>query len=804
MSADPGWPSLTIFGINYAPEPSGNAPYTTGLAEHLADSGWDVSVVTGYPHYPAWQRQPAPRRAMRNGVVIERHRHSVPRSPSAVRRALFEATWLLSTLPASLRKRPSGVVVGVVPSLSGAVLATVSARRNGVPCVVWFQDLMGPGAEQSGTSGGGRVSEIVGRIEIRLARRAERILIVAEGYRPYLEAGGVMAGSIARVRNWNLLPPTSAKRDPTRDAYRIERSAVVALHSGNMGMKQGLDVVVEAAGLAPDVMFILQGDGNARTGLETEVQRRDLGNVRFLPSLGSQDLANLLAAADVLLVTQRPSVTNMSLPSKLASYRSTGVPIVASVDAQSETARDVEDSRIGSIVPPGDPAALVAAVRRTTEDEDRSPTPDVPGIDAHADSTERLHQTALTITELAGVDLVPPRRSLPPFDITKPVLVLAPHLVLPARNGADILVEQSARELSRYVPCVDILGAEADVRCVDGDISEIRAHDRRMRSRRTAAVRTIAGGSHYYREKFLTPAYRRAAVEALGTGSYGGVVCSYLTTVEVAAGSGFPIAAWTHNDEFRWFADLRDAARDPVRKRTAEASLAFLERYARPLAAHARLAHVTAEDRAGFTEVIGRHDARVVPIGADTDAPVAPPLPPGVRPPTLLFVGSLGVGMNADALQHFETAFAPDLRRALPGLEVVVCGSAPSASVEELCRRNRWDLHPDVSNEALDALYDAATFSMLPFAYATGSKLKLLAALAHGVPVLATEAVIADASLLGAPSIRSDDPASWIAAINHVIAAGIDAEQRNRLRALAEDSSWAASTRQLVDYLAAG
>ena len=359
----PGAQRAVIFGVNYAPEPSGNAPYTTGLAEYLAAAGWSVDVVTGYPHYPAWQRQPAPRNSRLGGVRIDRHRHFVPRSTNAVQRGVFELTSLLAALPAALRKRDVSVVVGVVPNLGDAALARIAAWRNRAPFALWIQDLMGPGARQSGTSGGDVVARYVERAELALARRAAVVMVAADGFRSYLEAGSVDSERIVRAHNWSTLPPPRASRTAARAAFGIADDATVVLHSGNMGHKQGLQVVLDAAELGPDLEFVLQGNGSERAELESEAAHRSLANVRFLSSLDAQQLADLLGAADVLLVAQRATVANMSLPSKLASYFATGRPVVAAVDASGETATEVSRYAGGTVVDAENPEALVSAVR---------------------------------------------------------------------------------------------------------------------------------------------------------------------------------------------------------------------------------------------------------------------------------------------------------------------------------------------------------------------------------------------------------------------------------------------------------
>src|SRR5438067_13078682 len=85
--------SVLVFGINYAPEPTGTALNTTWLTENLSERGWEVTMVTGMPHYPAWRRQPAPLRSRSGHISIRRHMHYVPARQSALRRAAYELSW---------------------------------------------------------------------------------------------------------------------------------------------------------------------------------------------------------------------------------------------------------------------------------------------------------------------------------------------------------------------------------------------------------------------------------------------------------------------------------------------------------------------------------------------------------------------------------------------------------------------------------------------------------------------------------------------------------------------------------------
>ena len=130
---------VLIIGINYRLELTGIGPYTAGLAEHLAARGDEVTALTGLPHYPAWRiARGTPRALLRRetirGVTVIRAAHYVPATQSAIRRALYEGTLGLTGFLASLRLPRPDAILGVVPSVSGAILARLIGRRLRVPC----------------------------------------------------------------------------------------------------------------------------------------------------------------------------------------------------------------------------------------------------------------------------------------------------------------------------------------------------------------------------------------------------------------------------------------------------------------------------------------------------------------------------------------------------------------------------------------------------------------------------------------------------------------------------------------------
>ncbi len=150
----------------------------------------------------------------------------------------------------------------------------------------------------------------------------------------------------------------------TRQLLNWNPTETVVLHAGNMGAKQGLENVVEAARLAENtsenIRFVLLGDGNQRAKLEH--LGSSIPNLQFVRPLNDFDFRSALNAADMLLVNELPHITDMAVPSKLTTYFATGKSVVAATNEHSTTAQEIKASGGGIIVPPGDPARLLSAV----------------------------------------------------------------------------------------------------------------------------------------------------------------------------------------------------------------------------------------------------------------------------------------------------------------------------------------------------------------------------------------------------------------------------------------------------------
>lgn len=368
---------VLVVGINYAPEHAGIAPYTAGTCAYLAEKGAEVLVLAGVPHYPSWRVPSTYRRRLRtierlDGVQVRRLLHSVPRKQTALTRGFYEATFALHVATQHVPKRPN-LILSVVPSLLGSLAAALRARWLRVPLILWVQDLMGAAARESGISGGHGIAWWTNVIEAWVLRQAAAVIIISEAFRPIVIDAGVAEGRVTMVPNWTHVDVSRGARSTTRQRLGWKDDEIIALHSGNMGFKQALENVVEAARLSSasgvQIRFVLMGDGSQREILERLAS--GLSNIQLLPPADAEDFPDVLAAADVLIVNERASAVNMSLPSKLTSYFSSGVPVVAAAPADGGTVTEIRRSGAGVSVAPETPEALLQAVLDLASDADR-------------------------------------------------------------------------------------------------------------------------------------------------------------------------------------------------------------------------------------------------------------------------------------------------------------------------------------------------------------------------------------------------------------------------------------------------
>lgn len=365
---------VLVLHQHYWPEIAATAQVLSDLCEDLAARGHDVTVVTGQPSYR--ERTTLPALEVHEGVRVRRVLTYAPAERSIARRLLHYGVYFGASLGRALatRPRPDVALIMTTPPLLLGISASLVRALRGVPFVYSVQDLYPDVAIDLGVLRAGPLAKTIDRVALALYRRAARLVTLSPGMRDKLVVKGVDRDRIAIVPNWADARAVSPEADG--GAYRAELgigSRPVALYSGNVGMSQGLEHVIDAAARTRgrDVVWVVAGDGNARASLERRARAQHLDDVRFLPPQPRARLGELLAMGDLGLVTMRRGVADDMVPSKLYGILAAGRAVVASVEPSSEVARVVRGEDVGVVVAPEDPDALASAVLGLVADRDR-------------------------------------------------------------------------------------------------------------------------------------------------------------------------------------------------------------------------------------------------------------------------------------------------------------------------------------------------------------------------------------------------------------------------------------------------
>lgn len=366
---------ILILGINYAPEMIGIGPYTTELAEALVRAGHEVRVVSGQPYYPEWRGRPGRHfwtRQRGGRLDVLSVPHFIPRRPTGAMRLLHHFSFALAAffpmLWMALFWRPDRVVA-IAPSLMAAPLALAAARLSGSTAWLHVQDFELEAAEATGLIGHWTVlSRLLRGVEAGILRAFDHASTISPAMLKRLTDKGVAAHRVSEHRNWGETDRIVPEAEPSRyrSLWNI-RTKHVALYSGAMGRKHGLDLVLSAArALAhrDDLTFVICGNGPDRAALERAAT--GLGNIRFHDLQPTQDLGALLNLASIHLLPQIACAQDLVLPSKLPNMLASGRPVVAT--ANSDTALFAEVTGCGIATEPGDGAAFAAAIERLCDD----------------------------------------------------------------------------------------------------------------------------------------------------------------------------------------------------------------------------------------------------------------------------------------------------------------------------------------------------------------------------------------------------------------------------------------------------
>ena len=364
---------LLILTTNYWPEPTGIAVYTTDLAEYLNKDYFEVTVLTSLPHYPWWKipsefAHLAEGVSQHESVIVVRAKHLIPSKMNALLRMRFETSlwWNLRRVSKTKLGNDYDMVIACIPTVAAGIVGKRIAKKLGIPFGLIVQDLSGAGAKQSGLRGGALISKIAHAVEGRALYGADSLVVVSPAMRDVVIGLGVPESRITQITNYSARAISNVDRTTARSKFGWLPDDFVVIHTGNMGAKQDLENVVQAANSLngfSKIKIYLVGHGNQESNLKALCMGKS--NISVLPAVSDEDYSALLSAADLLLVNERSTQMEMSLPSKLTSYLYSERPVIAAVPRGGATWKFLDG--VAELVEAGDPVALARAIEELSK-----------------------------------------------------------------------------------------------------------------------------------------------------------------------------------------------------------------------------------------------------------------------------------------------------------------------------------------------------------------------------------------------------------------------------------------------------
>ncbi len=379
---------ILIYGLNYSPELTGIGKYTGEMATWLAQRGHEVRVVTAPPYYPTWRIRDDYRGAWYrieqepDQPIVYRTPLYVPQRPTGIKRIVHLVSFMLGSLPVMLREmfwQPE-IVFTVEPTFFCAPLSLFVGKCAGAACWLHVQDFEVDAAFELGLlPAQGPVHDAALRTEKFFTFAFDRVSGISPRMVDRARAKGIPDNRAILFPNWvdvdeiYPLDRNAGRFNPVRRELASEVPGIedktLVLYSGNMGAKQGLELLAplaETFASDPRIHFLFCGDGAFRPRLEELVAHRP--NVTMLPLQPLERLNYLLNTADIHLLPQRASAADLVMPSRLSAMLASGRPVIATAHEGTQVAMVVEGR--GLTVPAEDPDALHTAVLQLVDNKD--------------------------------------------------------------------------------------------------------------------------------------------------------------------------------------------------------------------------------------------------------------------------------------------------------------------------------------------------------------------------------------------------------------------------------------------------
>ncbi|MVM38081.1 WcaI family glycosyltransferase [Spirosoma sp. HMF3257] len=373
---------ILVYDINYAPELTGVGKYTGEMGAWLVRQGHNVQVITAMPYYPEWEVHNRYKgkgwfTETIDGVVVHRCPLYIPKNATTPKRILHELSFVFSSLPywiSTLFGKRYDAVICISPPFQIGLFPTMYSILRKVPLWYHIQDLQVDMASELGMIKNKTFVDLLFSIEKFILKRSTVVSTISEGMVQKLTDKKVLKKPSLLFPNWvdeQFIKPLPIEAS-LRSELGLRNQDKVILYSGSIGEKQGLELIIEAAkhySARSDVKFLIFGSGGGKARLESLVSTYQLTNVSFHPLQPYEKLSALLATADIHLVLQKKSASDLVLPSKLTSILAAGGCALVSAVPGTTLHYVIDSNQMGILIEPESVEALIAGIERVLRDD---------------------------------------------------------------------------------------------------------------------------------------------------------------------------------------------------------------------------------------------------------------------------------------------------------------------------------------------------------------------------------------------------------------------------------------------------
>jgi len=365
---------ILVYGINYHPELTGIGKYTGEMCAWLAAQGHQVEVITAMPYYPQWKIDSKYKgnkwfTETIQQVTVRRTPLYVTQKVNAKNRIIHEFSFLISSKLHwfSSLFRKYDVVISIYPPLIIGLFPLIYRLIHKKPWVFHIQDLQVDAAKELGMIKNPLILSLLFKLEKYFLRNSTRISSISPGMKRKILSKGFPESKYLSLPNW--VDTVFIKPMPLEESLKFKLGfnpeEKIVLYSGNLGEKQGLEIIIQAAEQLKNtnnLRFVIAGEGPAKTRLQEMATDKQLKNIYFMSLMPYQDLPAFLNMADIHLVLQKKEASDLVLPSKLSTILSVGgVSVVSAVHGT--TLYDlVMDNNLGKVIEPESATDLAGAI----------------------------------------------------------------------------------------------------------------------------------------------------------------------------------------------------------------------------------------------------------------------------------------------------------------------------------------------------------------------------------------------------------------------------------------------------------